>query len=88
MSARRSTGHGSGRLLSAGRALTSLSAGLVAGVVVGVVATPRLLPLVCWTVTIAVLLTRAWWMSWPQDSAGTKRLAEQEGTTRSTDSGS
>ena len=56
-------------LLSARRALISLSAGLVTGGLVGLLATPRLLPLVSWTVTVAVLLTWVWWMSWPQDSA-------------------
>jgi uncharacterized membrane protein len=75
----------SGRLLSAHRALVSLSAGLATGVMVGLLATPRLIPLVSWTVTIAVLLTWVWRMSWPQDSEGTKRLAEQESRTRSTD---
>jgi uncharacterized membrane protein len=75
----------SGRLLSARRALVSLSAGLATGVMVGLLATPRLIPLVSWTVTVAVLLTWVWWMSWPQDSEGTKRLAEQESRTRSTD---
>src|SRR3954467_10256960 len=74
-----------GRLLSARRALISLSTGLAAGVIVGVLATPRLLPLVAWTVTVAVILTWVWWISWPQDSAGTERLAEEENTTRSTD---
>jgi len=75
----------SGRLLSVRRALISLSAGLVTGAVVGLVATPRLLPLVSWTVTVAVLLTWVWRKSWPQDPRGTKRLAEHEGTSRSTD---
>jgi uncharacterized membrane protein len=75
----------SGRLLSARRALISLSTGLAAGVIVGLLATPRLLPLVAWTVTVAVILTWVWWISWPQDSEGTERLAEDENTTRSTD---
>ena len=75
----------SGRLLSARRTLISLSTGLAAGVIVGLLATPRLLPLVAWTVTVAVILTWVWWISWPQDSAGTERLAEEENTTRSTD---
>jgi len=75
----------SGRLLSARRALISLSTGLAAGVIVGLLATPRLLPLVAWTVTVAVILTWVWWISWPQDSEGTERLAEEENTTRSTD---
>jgi uncharacterized membrane protein len=73
------------RLLSPRRALISLGAGLAAGVLVALLATPRLLPLVGWTVTVAVLLTWVWRVSWPQDPAGTKRLAEQESTTRSTD---
>jgi uncharacterized membrane protein len=75
----------SGRLLSARRALISLSAGLILGVVVGFVATFRLLPLVSWTVTVAVLLAWVWSKSWPQDSEGTKRLAEQEMRSWSTD---
>jgi uncharacterized membrane protein len=75
----------SGRLLSARRALISLLTGLAAGVIVGLLATPRLLPLVAWTVTVAVILTWVWWISWPQDSEGTERLAEEENTTRSTD---
>lgn len=74
-----------GRLLSVRRALVSLATGLAVGIAVGLVATPRLLPLVSWTVAVAVVLAWAWWISWPQDAAGTKRLAEQEGTTRSTD---
>ncbi len=75
----------SGRLLSPRRALVSLSTGLTAGFVVALLATPRLLPLVSWTVTVLVVLTWVWWISWPQDSEGTKRLAEQEITTKSTD---
>jgi uncharacterized membrane protein len=86
MEARAPTAHlRPGRLLSARRALIGLSTGLTAGVLVAVLATPRLLPLVSWTVTLAVVLTWVWWISWPQDSEGTKHLAEQEGTTRSTD---
>jgi uncharacterized membrane protein len=76
---------GSGRLLSARRALISLGVGLSSGLVVAFLATPRLLPLVSWTVTVGVVLTWVWWISWPQDSAGTKNLAEQESSTRSTD---
>ncbi|WP_432561753.1 DUF1345 domain-containing protein [Kineococcus sp. SYSU DK003] len=76
---------GGGRLLSARRALTSLAVGLAAGAVVGLLAHPRLLPLVSWTVTVAVLLTWVWRKSWPQDAAGTNRLADEERSTRSTD---
>lgn len=81
----RNTDPDSRRLLSARRALISLSAGLAAGAIVAFLATPRLLPLVSWTVTVAVLLTWVWRMSWPQDPEGTERLAEQESATRSTD---
>src|SRR3954470_25001656 len=64
----RGTGLGSDRLLSTRRALVSLAAGVVAGVLVRLLATPRLLPLVTWTVTVAVLLTWVWRVSWPQDA--------------------
>ena len=74
-----------GRLLSAGRALTSLAVGLVAGVVVGVLTTFELLPLVSWTVTVTVLLVWVWRKSWSQDRDGPERLAEEESRTRSTD---
>jgi uncharacterized membrane protein len=74
-----------GRLLSAGRALTSLAVGLVAGVVVGVLTTFELLPLVSWTVTVTVLLVWVWRKSWSQDRDGTERLAEEESRTRATD---
>jgi len=73
------------RLLSARRALISLSAGVAAGMAVGSLATFRLLPLVSWTVTVAVLLAWVWSVSWPQDSRGTESLAEQERRTKSTD---
>jgi uncharacterized membrane protein len=79
------TQQGSGRLLSPRRTLISLAVGSAAGVVVGLLATWRLAPLVSWTVTVAVALTWVWWMSWPQDSEGTERLAEHENRTRSTD---
>ena len=79
------TDRSGGRLLSPRRALISLALGVAASVVVGILATPRLVPLVGWTVTVAVLLTWVWSMSWPQDSDGTERLAEEESSTRSTD---
>src|SRR3954454_21410227 len=77
----------SGRLLSARPALVRLLKGLAGGPVLARLATPRLLPVVTWTVTVAVVLTWVWWISWPQDSQGTKHLAEQESSTRSTDLG-
>jgi uncharacterized membrane protein len=76
---------GSGRLLSPRRTLISLSTGLAAGIVVALLATPRLMPLVSWTVTVVVVLTWVWRISWPQDADGTKHLAEEESATKSTD---
>lgn len=38
-----------------------------------------------WVVTAAGLLLQVWRTSWPLDPAGTKRLAEEEGRTRVTD---
>src|SRR5689334_24861223 len=80
----RATEPGTSRLLSPRRALISLVTGVVAGVLVAVLATPRLLLLVSWTTTVATLLTWVWRRSWPQDAEGTKRLAQEESTTRST----
>ena len=79
------TDQNSGRLLSSRRALCSLAAGVATGVLVGLLASFRLMPLVSWSVTVAILLAWVWRMSWPQDSSGTERLAEQESRTRSTD---
>ncbi|QWZ10510.1 DUF1345 domain-containing protein [Nocardioides panacis] len=72
-------------MFSARRTLLSFAAGSAAGVVVGLLVAWRLLPLVSWTVTVAVALGWVWRLSWPQNSEGTKRLAEQENLTRSTD---
>ena len=59
--------------------------GLATGAVVGFLWSLQLFPLVSWTVAVAVLLIWVWRASWPQDADGTKRLAEQEATTRSSD---
>ena len=76
---------GRGRILSARRALVSVAAGLVVGVVVGIVGAPELVPLVTWTVATTVVLVWVWRISWPQDHRGTKLLAEEEARSRSTD---
>ena len=73
------------RVLSTGRVLICTSFGLVAGVVVALTWTPELLPLVSWTVAVVMALTLVWYLSWPQDAAGTERLAEEESRARSTD---
>jgi uncharacterized membrane protein len=73
------------RILSPWRALTSLAVGVVGGLVVALLGMPELLPLVTWTIAASVALIWVWRTSWPQDSQGTKRLAEEEGQSRSTD---
>ena len=73
------------RVLSIGRVLTCISAGLGTGVVVAVLWAAELLPLVSWTVAVAMALTWVWYVSWPQDASGTERLAEEESRARSTD---
>jgi uncharacterized membrane protein len=78
-------GQRAGRLLSPRRAAVSLLAGVVAGTLVAVLATPQLSPLVGWTGTVATLLAWVWRMGWHEDAEGTRRLANEESRTRSTD---
>jgi uncharacterized membrane protein len=73
------------RILSTRRALTALGIGAAGGAVVALIGVPELLPLVGWNVAAAVALTWVWRMSWPQDHEGTKRLAEEESESQSTD---
>jgi uncharacterized membrane protein len=47
----------------------------------------ELFPLVSWSVAAAVILIWVWRISWHQDHPGTKRLAEEESQSRSTDTG-
>jgi uncharacterized membrane protein len=75
------------RILSARRAATSLAAGAVPGVAVAIAGEPALTPVVAWTVAAAIVLAWVWRLIWPEDAAGTKRLAEAEGRTHTTDAG-
>jgi uncharacterized membrane protein len=75
----------SGRVLSAHRMLGSLAAGLVAAVLVGLLASPELAPLAAWTVACGVLLIWVWRICWGRDAAATEELAEEENRSRSTD---
>jgi uncharacterized membrane protein len=59
-----------------------LAGGLVVALLLGL---PELFPLVGWTIAASVALVWVWRTSWPQDPEGTKRLAEEEGQCRSTD---
>lgn len=76
---------GRARILSPMRVLTSLAVGLVGGLTVAILGLPELVPLVTWTIAVSVGLIWVWRTCWPQGSAGTKRLAEEEGQTHSTD---
>lgn len=73
------------RILSPLRALASLAVGVLGGVAVALLGQPELFPLVGWTIAASVALIWVWRTSWPQDAQGTKRLAEEEGRCRSTD---
>jgi uncharacterized membrane protein len=75
----------SGLILSARRALTCLAVGLLAGGLVAWFWEAELGPLLGWTVAAGVALWWVWRISWRQDSEGTKRLAEEEGRSHSTD---
>jgi uncharacterized membrane protein len=73
------------RIISWRSLLVSLAAGLVAGVVVAAVGAPALSVLVAWIVAATSVLVRVWRVSWPAGHSETKRLAEEEGRTRATD---
>src|SRR4051794_29521541 len=74
----------SGRILSARRALVCLSAGAIAGLLVAVWAV-ELGPIVGWCVASSSALAWVWLIGWHQEAEGTKRLAEMEQRSRSTD---
>src|SRR5918997_303811 len=76
-----------GRILSARRALIALGVGVIVGGLVAVFGVLELFPLVSWGVAATVVLIGVWRISLPQDDKGTKRLAEEESQSRSTDTG-
>ncbi|MGY1805594.1 DUF1345 domain-containing protein [Blastococcus sp. SYSU D00922] len=72
-------------ILSWRRLLICLAGGLVAGGLAVVAGVPEVSVLAGWTLAAGGLLFWVWRISWPRDAAGTKRLAEEEGRTRVTD---
>jgi uncharacterized membrane protein len=72
-------------ILSWRRVLICLGGGLLAAGLTAVVGVPGIAVLVGWSVAAGGLLFWVWRISWPRDAAGTKRLAEEEGRTRVTD---
>jgi uncharacterized membrane protein len=73
------------RILSARRALLCVAAGVIVGAVAAVAVAPSLGPLVAWCTAGALALVWVWRICWPQDAAGTERLAREESTSRVTD---
>jgi uncharacterized membrane protein len=67
------------------RLLICLGGGLLAAGLTTVAGVPGIAVLVGWAVAASGLLLWVWRISWPRDSEGTKRLAEEEGQTRVTD---
>jgi uncharacterized membrane protein len=72
-------------ILSWRRLLVCLGGGLLAAGVTVVAGVPEIAGLAGWAVAAGGLLTWVWRISWPRDWQGTKRLAEEEGQTRVTD---
>jgi uncharacterized membrane protein len=73
------------RILSARRALAAVGVGVLAGVAGALAGEPELLPIIAWTVATSLVLLGVWLSIWPQDATGTKRLAEAEGQSHTTD---
>jgi uncharacterized membrane protein len=69
------------------RAFVAMVFGAVAGGLAFLVAPLELVPVVAWVVATLTVLTWVWRSIWPQDAAGTERLAERERQTRTTDTG-
>jgi uncharacterized membrane protein len=76
---------GTGRILSASRAIACATGGVVAGVVVTLLWTGTLAPLVGWCTAAGAAMVWVWLISWHQDAEGTERLAEDENRSASTD---
>jgi uncharacterized membrane protein len=73
------------RILSGRRALARVLVGVVAGIISALAVAPRLAPLVGWCTAGLVALVWVWRICWPQDPAGTERLAREESSSHVTD---
>ena len=72
-------------VLSVRRAIIAISVGVLTGAAVAVATEAALLPIVAWVVATLVVLVWVWRMIWPLDYEGTKRVAQAEGQSRTTD---
>jgi uncharacterized membrane protein len=73
------------KVFSARHALSSLALGVASGGLVALAGAVELAPVVAWTIAASAALVWIWRVIWPQDAAGTERLAEAEARTRTTD---
>ena len=71
--------------LSPRRALAAAAVGVLAAGPLAFMGELVLVPIVGWIVGATIILAEVWRDVWPQDHAGTKRLAEHENLTRTTD---
>ena len=72
-------------ILSWRRVSTAIGIGLIAALPVALTGHFELAPVVGWIVATVVALVVVWRIVWPQDHAATKRLAERESRSHSTD---
>jgi uncharacterized membrane protein len=79
------TGAACSRILSPTRAAVSLGVGAAAGLLPALLGASSLSPLTGWIAGASLALIWVWRICWPQDAHGTKRLAEAETRSRSTD---
>jgi uncharacterized membrane protein len=73
------------RVISVRRALMAVAIGVLAGALVALLGEPELFPVVAWVGATIIALSWVWLAIWPQDAAGTKKLAEQEREEPTTD---
>jgi uncharacterized membrane protein len=73
------------RILSPRRAVAYVVVGVLVGAAVALAGAPTLGPLAAWCTAGLVALVHVWRACWPQDPAGTERLAREESSSRLSD---
>ncbi|MET4051892.1 putative membrane protein [Frigoribacterium sp. PvP054] len=73
------------RILSPRRTGLYVAIGVAVGVAVALAGAPTLGPLAAWCTAGLIALVHVWRACWPQDPAGTERLANEESSSRLTD---
>jgi uncharacterized membrane protein len=72
-------------ILSGGRVAQALGAGIAAGAAAALAGPAELAPVIAWLVAAAMAIVWVWRLVWPVDHVETKRLAELESESRTTD---